>query len=200
MSCYLVVSGSFPKYGKRLFSCAALLNRLMYEGLLHEISIKQVFKYLAGCIVSVIIGRLAMSRTCKEHFQLRWVTRGKKGKTFISMHFFVFAMKIFYWHLNFIYFGIYLSFVIPKEEFGKDNFDRGIELNFLRLNWKNCWMICKCFFVWKWAHVADCKDTVQTCDQENSTKNGWSSHSITEILGHVSVLRKWLGNGQDISN
>ncbi len=49
--------------------------------------------------------------------------------------FIVLAMQIFYRHL-YSYFGINISFAVPKEEFGEDDFHRGITFNFHSLIWK----------------------------------------------------------------
>ncbi len=58
---------------------------------------------------------------------------GVQGWEMHGDEFFVFVKQIFCWHLVFVKFGISISVIILKIEFEKDNFCRGIKLNFQRL-------------------------------------------------------------------
>ncbi len=114
--------------------------------------------------------------------------------------FFVFAKQIFCWHLFLFNFEIITGVAIPKIGFKKDNFCRGIKLNYWRLIWNILW-IHNVFGLqveartWNWlqGHAADmwlskfCKKYYRPSD------------SVPGILELVPILRTWLGHGWDMA-
>ncbi len=126
------------------------------------------------------------------------VTRGREMWFALQCTFCVCEINLFLTN-QFFHFGINNGFVIPKEEFWKNNLCRGIKYIFQMQIWK-IWLICK-FFV-----PGGSKDTwlsPRTCCRKVTEKNwkkGQPSDSVPGILGHVPVLRTCQGYDRDISN
>ncbi len=129
-----------------------------------------------------------------------WDQRGTTGEgvgSCIVMHFLCLQCKSLT-DTSFFNFGINIGYEISKIEFEKGILNREIKLNYRRLIWK-IWMICTFFgYRWKWGHVTNYEYMLH--DWAKYAKNHQPSHSVSEILWHVPILKTWIGHGQDISN
>ncbi len=125
-------------------------------------------------------------------------SQGQREIRFASQCIFIVAKTTFSQHLDFL-FSIKIGFVIPKEEFGKETFRRGIKLIF-QMWMQKIWLICDFLFQVGertcdsfWGHAVD--TWIKTC-----TKYGQPFDFVHGIVGHVPVPRTCPGHVWDISN